>query len=72
MHNGFPAVGGRYVLFLSRWDGLVGRYFNSAAYQLKDGSVFGVDDYGPLSSHDGMSEEAFLAKVRNAIPMRGK
>jgi hypothetical protein len=68
--NGFPAVGGRYVFFLSRWGGMVGRYFISAAYQLKDGTVLGLDDNGPYANHNGMAEEAFLNEVRTAIQTR--
>jgi hypothetical protein len=68
--QGFPAVGGRYVFFLSRWGGMVGRYFISAAYQLKDGAVLGLDDAGWNSSHNGMAEEEFLKEVRAAIQAR--
>jgi hypothetical protein len=68
--DGFPAVGGRYLFFLSRGEGMVGRYFLSVGYQLKDGTVFGLDDNGPYATHNGMAEEAFLKEVRTAIQAR--
>ena len=68
--DGFPVVGGRYVFFLTRGDGMVGRYYILVAYQLKDGSVFGLDDAGWNSSHNGMAEEPFLNEVRASIQAR--
>jgi hypothetical protein len=68
--DGFPAVGGRYLFFLSQGEGMVGRYFLSVGYQLKDGTVFGLDDNGPYAGHNGMIEEAFLKEVRTAIQAR--
>jgi len=72
MGHGFPAVGSRYVLFLSRYSDLLGRYYIWKGYQLKDGLVYPLDvdrtvNGKPFSQYEGMKEDVFLEKVRGAL-----
>jgi hypothetical protein len=80
MNHGFPGVGDRYLLFLSRDSHQAGRYFIDRGYQLKDGLVYPLDvdhlvNAQPYSQYEGMKEEIFLEKVLSALntkpPKRG-
>ena len=63
--EGFPAIGKRYVFFLSRWDDQSGRYHIGPAYEWKDDRVFPIDDYFPR--YENMRQEEFMKAVRDSI-----
>jgi hypothetical protein len=71
MGTGFPKVGAKYLLFLSKLDPDATDYEVATAYEL-DGLVQPLDDYEP--QFEGMSSTAFLAKVKDAIanPPKGQ
>jgi hypothetical protein len=86
-NEGFPAVGARYLFFLSRWPDQPGvRYYILTAYEFKDGLVYPLDlsvnggttEPGKhvmgveYSEYEGMSEETFMEKVRSAIAAQVK
>lgn len=67
--QGMPSVGGRYLLFLSQTDEdpsfsmLIG-------YELRDGSVFLLDNPGgghPITRYQGADEAALLRDVRTTV-----
>jgi hypothetical protein len=72
MGMGFPKVGAKYVLFLSKPDpdGIV--YEVATAYELDSSLVQPLDDYEP--QFEGMDSTTFLAKVKDAIanPPKGQ
>ena len=65
---GMPAVGSQYLVFLKKLDPVLSEYemLWDAAYELKDGRVYSLDDVG-TTEFDGVDAVAFLNKVQTVV-----
>jgi hypothetical protein len=72
-HEGMPAIGGRYVLFLRRTE--EEPYVILKGYELRVGRVFPIDDVAAFNEselpkfavYEGVEETVFLTKVRDLL-----
>jgi tetratricopeptide (TPR) repeat protein len=67
LHQGMPAMGARYLLFLKKLNSHLSEYevLWGAAYEMKNGRVYPLDDLS--SEYEGIPEPDFLAEVHRAI-----